>query len=52
MSAGAGEGVNWLSTAVWILLILIAFVLGYVFGAQSAPSPGETGTAPLRTAPE
>jgi hypothetical protein len=39
LSGRTPEETSWLSTAIWLLVMLTAFVLGYVLGSQAAPAP-------------
>jgi hypothetical protein len=48
-SLGGEEGASWFSTAVWVLVVLGALVLGYTLGATPAPRdtpPGDEKKLP------
>jgi hypothetical protein len=46
-TGGEGSSAGWLSTLIWLLLVLAAFVLGYVLGAGSLAAPPAEGTSGL-----
>jgi hypothetical protein len=57
LNASGGEGFGWLGTLLWLLMVLAAFVLGFVLGsrvpqqqppAESAAIVGEVGKNPAK----
>jgi hypothetical protein len=48
-SLGGEEGPSWFGTAVWVLVVLGALVLGYTLGATPAPreKPGDEKQLPM-----